>query len=281
MKPCPSASRREFLLGAAGSLLAVALVSARSHAAPLGDAASAAANLARRAAGTFERPRLVHTLARGLAMIPGRAPVVAVAERGLFAIASRPAKVADAARFETSLSSGQSATLMRSKYLGLVLDPWMMQPVEEHRNEVTGTRISVAPRRIDEAMLIAGGAALVRSTGDSSSVRRRRISEAVFGEETIITSFETSLAAPESRPSVTSLSFRALAAADDRTPPAFDFSMAQMFAAEDWAWLGFPPERRVQIMLNMTGKSVDDRAALDRALLAQFEADADFLSFAD
>lgn len=268
-------SRRGFLAGASGTLLAYALLQSRAAAGPLGDAASAAVNWSKRAAGTDERPRYIHSLARGLAMIPGRAPVVAVAERGLYAVAARPASAADRARLAGEERIGEGATLMRSKFFGVVLDPWRMQPVDEHYNEVTGTRLPVAARRVDETMLFAGPNAVVRA-GDEAP-RSRRISEASFGEETIITSFETVLPAADARPIVRSLSYRA-AAQPDGTPHV-DFSMSMLFPAQDWPWLGFARELNAQIMWNVTGRSIDDFSSMDAAFLARFDAEDEFRSF--
>lgn len=273
-----SSSRRDVLAGA-GALLAFALSSARVGAAPVGDASSAAVNLLLRAAGSDDRPRLFHSLARGLAMIPGRAPVVVVAERGVHAMAARPARAADFAKFKSDPAIS-SANVLRSRFLGIVLDPWMMKPIESYHNEITDTRIPVVPRRLDESTLIAGANAITLRDDAPSPLRRRRISEARFGDETIISSFETALASRDARPSVTSLSFRAVSGADASAAGHVDFSMALMFAAEDWPWLGFPAEQRVQIMLNVTGKSIDDAAALDQTLRAPLEAQKDFLSFA-
>jgi hypothetical protein len=271
-------SRRDVLAGT-GALLAFALSSARVGAAPVGDASSAAANWISRAAGSYDRPRLFHSVARGLAMIPGRAPVVTMAERGLHALAARPAGRADQSQFGTD-SETSGATLVRSKFLGVALNPWTMKPIETHYNEITGTRLPVAPRRLDETTLIAGPAAIIKRDGQQASPRWLRISEARFGEETIISSFESALASPDARPSVTSLSFRAVSGADASDARQIDFSMALMFAAEDRPWLGFPAAQRVQIMLNVTGRSIDDTNALDEDLLARLRDQEDFLSFA-
>lgn len=273
----PYSSRRDVLAGV-GALLAFSLAGGRVGATPVGDAGSAAANWVLRAAGSNDRPRLFHSLARGLAMIPGRAPVVALAERGVHAIAARPATAADLSKFGTD-SAAPEATLLRSKYLGIALDPWRMKPVETHQNEVTGSRLPVTPRRLDESTLITGATVITKRDDDQAPLRRRRISEARFGEETIISSFETALASPEARPSVTSLSYRAKSGGGVGAAQEVEFSMALMFAAEDWPWLGFPAEQRVQIMLNVTGKSIDDARMLDENLLARLGEQDGFLSF--
>jgi hypothetical protein len=270
-------SRRSVLAGT-GALLACALGRSPLLWAASGTADGATGDLLRHAAGSLQRPRLFHSVARGLAMIPGRAPVVAVAERGLHAIAARAAGAADATLFGMS-SPERAATLVRTRFLGVVLDPWTMQPVEQHHNEITGTRLAVAPRRIDESLLIADATALVRSDGDGSAVRPRRISRADFGEETIVTSFEGAPPAPGARPAVTSISYRARTRDGSPGQPQVDFSMALMFAAEAWPWLGFPAAMRVQIMLNVTGKLIDSADSLDESFRSRLAAQDGFLSF--